>query len=138
MLDTIYTAITARLAGLGFSSVATALTDDLPKLPAARVWLALDEAIEAQPVVVRQLTWQVQIIVGHDATGGAAMAEVHELIDAVRGAFAGWQPTSLAGIQNRSVKVPKIELLGFQDHGNVEYLAQVVMRVIPDTIKAKP
>lgn len=137
MLSTIYTAIINQLNGLGFTEVGPALQDGQPKTPAARVWLALDEAVEAHPSVVRQLTWHVQIIVGHDATVGGAVTDIHSLIDAVRGAFAGWQPTTIAGIQNRSVKVPKIEILNFQDHGNTEYIAQLVMRVIPATVAVK-
>ncbi len=129
MYSDIYDIITERLTALGLLNVGTALGDQ-PPLPATQPFLSEDKEVSLKPVVIRELTYMIKVTVGNNETAGAAQTEMLELLDLIRDGFAGWRPENLVGIQ-RSFSVPSVRISDFKDHGSLEYLVFLRLRVNP-------
>jgi len=133
MYSEVFTIITDRMAAIGLANVDTALGDE-PPLPAVQVYLAKDNEVKTQTIVIRELLWGVKVTVGHNNTDGAAQAEMLTILDTIRDGFAGWLPTSCVGIQD-GFRVQVVAVEDYKDHGSTVYTAVLAVRVVPDTFK---
>lgn len=134
MLNDLHNLIAARLATIaGFEYIGTALQDEQQKRPDALIWLEDDSEVANSPG--RDLTWGIRLSVGHSETVGAAQTAIYNLLDAVRTAFAGWEPAGVAGIEPKSMRVPKIKLVGHENKKPTIYLVLVSFRVFPKVFK---
>jgi len=131
MYHDLYTVITDRLTALGLNNVATGI-GDVPPLPACQVWLGEDKFITDAPAVIRELTWALQVTVGHNDTDGAAQLQMHGYLDTIRDGFSDWRPGDCVGLQG-AFSVPTLRIESYKDHGSTVYLAALLIRVFPQS-----
>ncbi len=129
----LYDVFAEQLTALGFANVGTAVGEQ-PALPSVQPFLSEDKEVTKENVVIREVVYILKVTVGHNETPKAAQTEMLGLLDTIRDGFAGWRPENLEGIQG-SIAVPSIQLSDFKDHGNLEYLVFLRLRVIPRTFK---
>ena len=129
MLQDLHDIIAARLATVtGLAYIGTALQDEQQARPDALIWLERDEEISDD---IRELTWGIRLSVNHSETVGAAAGSIYDLLDAVRAALVGWQPTGCKGLQNKSCHVPRIKLTAHETKGPTVYVVFLTFRVFP-------
>lgn len=133
MYSDIYDVIGERLTELGLENVDTALGDQ-PPLPAVQPFFSEDKELAKKPVVIRGLTYMVKVTVGHNETPKAAQTEMLGLLDTIRDGFADWRPDDLVGVQG-SFSVLSVQIADFKDHGRLEYLVFLRLRVNPKSFK---
>ena len=134
VISALFDAILARIVGLNlFLSVVPALHPDQVPIPSAEVWLAEDKLVEDMPEKTRDLIYQVQITVGYQEDG-TVQSVLHPMLDAIRNSFSAWEPDFI-GLMPATV--PSIKIAGHEDHGKTIYVAQILIRVFPETFQAK-
>lgn len=132
MLTAVAATIHARLEGLGVFKVVehSALPRTHAQLPAAVHYLLEDRFFADRPEITRDLVWSVAILapaMGPDKGKTSALA----CIDAVRGAFSGWQPFPAGGSMPSSVS--EIVFTDLEE-GLLLYHVKINLRVFPAAI----
>ena len=129
MLSDLHDIIVDRLSTIAaLAYIGTALQDEQQARPDAVVWLEEDNEITDD---IRELIWGIRLSVNHSTTVGAQGTAIYNIVDAVRAAFSGWVPTACKGIQNKTMKMPKIKLTSHETQGPTVYTATLVFRVFP-------
>jgi len=132
MLTEIRTAIQDAVADVASAlHVGPALSSDVQPLPSARAWLMRDKEVTDTPQIIRELTWGITLMVGHQDGQGLSQAAAEGFLDALRAAFIGWMPDTLKNKIKQGVRVPEIKLLDYRDKAETEYLIQVVTQAYP-------
>lgn len=132
MIEKISESIKTTLSGLGvFKKVEMTIgASVLSAPPSAAFFLALDRHVTDSPMVTRELSWDLVLMV--PAAGPSkGQAGAGSIIDRVRGTFSCWLPFTTGGVLPS--KVVDIRLEGIEATLLV-YIARVTMQVMPDMI----
>lgn len=128
MLDIIAAAIKARLEEIGgFNTVAHGFSKRaLQSPPSAVFFLVEDREVPTAPMVTRDLSWHIALVVSY-IDPDRAQETITGHIDAVRIAFSGWVPVPRG---SRPCTVPEIRFEAVEDTLLI-YTVQVAMQVVP-------
>jgi hypothetical protein len=133
-ISALFDATLAKVSSLGlFASVEPALNCGQLALPSAEVWFAEDKLVTDKPAITRELSFAVQVTVGHKENG-TAQTVLHPILDTLRTKFSGWLPDFVGMMP---CTVPTIKIASHEDHGKTVYVMQILFRVYIDTFSAK-
>jgi len=131
MLTILGDAIKARLETLAvFKAVDQGFSQRVLKSPPSAVFfLSSDEEKVNTPYITRTLTWEIALLVSYlDPVKG--LAQMNDLIDAVRPAFVQWLPVSAGCLPTL---VPMVRYEGVEDTLLI-YTVRVTMQAIPEKV----